>query len=53
MFNFRTGVERALTAYRAIDGIDRDFLFGNARGARARPPGSSPFPSRSVTTQVG
>ena len=48
MLNFRPGSEPALPAHARIDGIDRDFLFGNARSHG----GCIPSPSRFGTLQA-
>ena len=48
MPNFRLSEKRA---HPQIDGIDRDFLFGNARRPSSHP-GYSAFPSRQGFTQV-
>ena len=48
MLNFRPGPEPALPAHARLDGIDRDFLFGNARSHG----GCIPSPSRLGTLQA-
>jgi len=52
MLDFRPGGKRACQLTRGFDGIDRDFLFGNARHP-VLAPGCTPFPSRLGGTQVG
>jgi len=43
VLNFRTASSEHCQLTARIDGIDRDFLFGNACGTRARP-GLQPLP---------
>jgi hypothetical protein len=51
MLDFRPGAKRACQLTAQIDGIDRAFLFGNARLPCSRQ-GCSPFPSRLGTIVV-
>jgi len=51
MLDFRPGGKRACQLTRGFDGIDHDFLFGNARHP-VLAPGCTPFPSRLGGTQV-
>jgi hypothetical protein len=53
MHDFRPGAKRACQLTAQIDGIDRDFLFGNARPPLPSHPGCSSFPSYLGATQVG
>jgi hypothetical protein len=51
MLDFRPGAKRACQLTARIDGIDRAFLFGNARLPCSRQ-GCSPFPSHLGTVLV-